>query len=113
MIERFRDRKRLLDALLLQKLINGSRHGGFYEGAKNTAAVTTALELNYAVEKIIRPAYAFYSNGFVLKHVVGIDRSDLHAARIGCVRFSLFRRSLSDYLATTRKSRGWFRRPPR
>lgn len=55
----------------------------FYEGAKNTWAVRAALELNYAVEEIIRPAYAFYTNGFVLKHVVGIDRSDLCAARVG------------------------------
>jgi class 3 adenylate cyclase len=55
----------------------------FYDGPKNTRAVTAALELNYAVEEIIRPAYAFYGNGFVLKHVVGLDRSDLHAARIG------------------------------
>jgi class 3 adenylate cyclase len=35
------------------------------------------------ISPVPRPAYAFYSNGFVLKHVVGIDRSDLHAARIG------------------------------
>jgi class 3 adenylate cyclase len=55
----------------------------FHDGPKNTAAVTAALELNYAVEEIIRPAYAFYANGFILRHVVGIDRSDLHAARIG------------------------------
>jgi class 3 adenylate cyclase len=55
----------------------------FYEGAMNTSAVRAALELNYAVEEIIQPAYAFYKNGFVLKHVVGIDRSELHAARVG------------------------------
>lgn len=57
--------------------------GVFYEGPKNTWAVVAALELNYAVEKIIRPSYAFYRNGFMLKHVIGIDRSTLHAARIG------------------------------
>lgn len=55
----------------------------FYDGALNTNAVAAALELNYAVEQIIRPAYAFYGNGFQLRHVVGIDRSELHAARVG------------------------------
>jgi class 3 adenylate cyclase len=55
----------------------------YYGGTPNTDAVATALELNYAVEEVIRPAYAFYTNGFVLKHVVGIDRSPLLAGRIG------------------------------
>lgn len=55
----------------------------FYEGTMNTNAVAAALELSYAVEEVVRPAYAFYKNGFVLKHVVGVDRSELHAARVG------------------------------
>lgn len=58
----------------------------FYDSNnRNTSAVTTALELNYAVNEIIRPSYSFYQtlNGFVLRHVVGIDRSNILAARIG------------------------------
>jgi class 3 adenylate cyclase len=58
--------------------------GIFYDaGNRNTGAASAALALNYAVEEIIRPAYAFYKNGFNLQHVVGVDRSDLLAARVG------------------------------
>ena len=55
----------------------------FESDSRNTNAANAALELNYAVEEVIRPSYSFYKNGFVLRHVVGIDRSDLLAARTG------------------------------
>jgi class 3 adenylate cyclase len=59
--------------------------GIFYEGSKNTAAARAALKINYAVHSIIRPEFSAYykSSDFVLKHVVGVDHSTLHAARIG------------------------------
>jgi len=57
----------------------------FVGDSKNTSAVRAALRINYAVEEILRPAIkAQYPNdSFVLKHVIGIDSSDLRAARIG------------------------------
>lgn len=57
----------------------------FVGDAKNTTAVRTALRINYAVEEIIRPSIKkhFPDITFLLKHVVGIDTSTLHAARVG------------------------------
>src|SRR5258706_783276 len=54
---------------------------------KNTSAVTAALKINYAVEELIRPAYAkqYSGSSFVVRHVIGIDTSALRAARIGVV----------------------------
>jgi class 3 adenylate cyclase len=55
---------------------------------KNTTAVKTALKINYAVSEIIRPAIKakYTKTPFLLKHVVGIDTSELYAARIGIHR---------------------------
>lgn len=52
---------------------------------KNTTAVRTALKINYAVEEIIRPEIAsrYKDTDFILKHVIGIDTSQLRTARIG------------------------------
>jgi class 3 adenylate cyclase len=52
---------------------------------KNTNAVRCALKINLAVEQIIWPAiFARYpKTKFLLRHVIGIDTSPLHAARIG------------------------------
>jgi len=52
---------------------------------KNTNAVRCALKINYAVCKIINPALKeqYPSTDFTLKHVVGIDTSQLRTARIG------------------------------
>lgn len=52
---------------------------------KNTRAVRAAMKINYAVIYIIQPALdAQYPNtGFKVSHVVGIDTSQLRAARIG------------------------------
>lgn len=59
----------------------------FFGGNRpNNDAVEAALHINYAVNEVIRPAYkAFYGSksSFDLKHVVGVDSSDLHAVRIG------------------------------
>ena len=52
---------------------------------KNTQAVRAALKINYAVHKIIRPAITaeYADSTFVLNHVIGIDSTQLRAARIG------------------------------
>lgn len=65
---------------------DGDRIMSVFTGdGKNTNAVRTAMKINYAVEKIIRPAIAkqYPTTTFTLKHVVGIDTSQLRAARIG------------------------------
>ncbi len=52
---------------------------------KNSRAVEAAMKINFAVEKIIRPAIQnqYPRENFIFKHVIGIDSSDLHTARIG------------------------------
>lgn len=57
----------------------------FIGNAKNSIAARTALKINYAVSEIINPAIrAQYPNcGYSVKHVVGIDTSDLFVARTG------------------------------
>lgn len=56
----------------------------FTGGSKNTAAARCAMKINYAVTHIIQPALrAQYSTEFELKHVVGIDTSQLRTARVG------------------------------
>lgn len=65
---------------------DGDRIMAIFTGkTPNTSAVKTAMMLNYAVEEIIRPALKaqYPEKGFVLNHVVGIDSSELRAARIG------------------------------
>jgi class 3 adenylate cyclase len=57
----------------------------FLGDAKNDAAVRSAMEINYAVKNIINPLlqkhYPQYT--YQLKHVIGIDTSELFVARIG------------------------------
>lgn len=57
----------------------------FVGDSKNTTAVRTALKINYAVEEILRPAIKskYPTADFTLKHVIGIDTSELRAARVG------------------------------
>lgn len=52
---------------------------------KNTSAVTAGLRINYAVKNIINPALKnqYPDSPFVVRHVVGIDTSDVMAAKIG------------------------------
>ena len=66
---------------------DGDRVMAVFTGdSKNTSAVRCALKINCAVETIIRPAIRSYKYGhadFIFKHKVGVDTSQLHAARIG------------------------------
>ena len=65
---------------------DGDRIMAVFTGrAKNTNAVRAALKINYSVVKIIQPIIKNQSteNDFLFKHVIGIDSSQLHAARIG------------------------------
>ena len=57
----------------------------FTGGHKNTSAVNAALKINYAVEKILRPAIKkqYPNYNFSLNHTIGIDTSELRASRIG------------------------------
>jgi class 3 adenylate cyclase len=51
---------------------------------KNTSAVRSALKIHYAVGSLINPAQqSAYSTDYTLKHVVGIDTSNLFAAKTG------------------------------
>lgn len=66
---------------------DGDRVMAIFTGdTKNTSAVRCALKINYAVHEIIRPAIKAHPaehKDFVFKHKVGVDSSQLHAARIG------------------------------
>lgn len=65
---------------------DGDRIMAVFTGdSKNTCAVRAAMKINYAVEELIRPAIAkqYPNTNFTLKHVVGVDTSQLRAARIG------------------------------
>ena len=57
----------------------------FIGDSKNSTAARAALKINYAVAKIINPAIGskYPSSGYSVKHVVGIDTSDLFVARTG------------------------------
>lgn len=51
---------------------------------QNTRCVRCALKINHAVQAILNPAIlANYDTKFQIKHVVGIDRCRLRAARTG------------------------------
>jgi len=65
---------------------DGDRAMAVFTGElKNTSAVRCALKINWAVEEIIRPALKvqYPSTNFILKHVIGVDTSQLRTARIG------------------------------
>jgi class 3 adenylate cyclase len=64
---------------------DGDRVMAVWPKNNRTAATRAALKINYAVEEIIRPAYAkqYPHSSYTLKHVIGIDLGALHAARIG------------------------------
>jgi len=67
---------------------DGDRVMAVFTGdTKNTSAVRCALKIHWAVQAIIQPAIEAYrfkgAEGFVLKHKIGVDTSQLHAARIG------------------------------
>ena len=65
---------------------DGDRVMAVFTGdSKNTAAVRAAMKINYAVLGIIRPALKaqYPHTNFTLNHIVGIDTSQMRAARIG------------------------------
>ena len=65
---------------------DGDRIMAVYIGdTKNTSAAKTALKINHAVQKIINPAIKDqYPNcKYSIKHIVGIDTSELFIARTG------------------------------
>jgi len=57
----------------------------FIGEAKENRAVRAALKINYAVREVIRPekSATWPLDNYVLKHVVGIDASELFIARTG------------------------------
>lgn len=57
----------------------------FVGNLKNTNAVRSAMQINWAISNIIQPALRsqYPSSNYLTKHVVGIDTSSLRAARIG------------------------------
>ena len=65
---------------------DGDRVMAIFTGdSKNTLAATCAMKINFAVSYIIQPALKvqYPNTTFQLNHVVGIDTSQLHVARIG------------------------------
>lgn len=65
---------------------DGDRVMAIFTGtSKNTSAVRCAMKINYAVIHIIQPALKaqYTTTEFTLKHVVGVDTSQLRTARIG------------------------------
>jgi class 3 adenylate cyclase len=65
---------------------DGDRIMAVFTGYTNDSnAVRASMKINYAVNKIIRPALSeqYPESNFTLKHVVGVDTSQLRAARIG------------------------------
>jgi class 3 adenylate cyclase len=56
----------------------------FIGGQQTSNAAKCALQLNWAVLNIVNPAaQKVYDNGYSIKQVVGIDTSEIRAARIG------------------------------
>jgi class 3 adenylate cyclase len=56
----------------------------FVKQNPNTSAVRAAFNINYAVQQIINPTLkSVYAFDFKVRHVIGIDTSPIHAARIG------------------------------
>jgi class 3 adenylate cyclase len=57
----------------------------FLGETKNTDAVQAALNINYAMVEIIRPALKskYPKTYYVPEHCVGIDTGELHVARVG------------------------------
>jgi len=65
---------------------DGDRVMAVYIGdLKNTRAVRSAMKIHYAVSHIVNPAHkAVYKESlYTLKHVVGVDTSDLFVAKTG------------------------------
>lgn len=59
--------------------------GIFISKRQCNAAASCGLKINYAVKRVIQPALnaKYPSSVFQISHVVGIDTSEIHAARTG------------------------------
>jgi class 3 adenylate cyclase len=57
----------------------------FIGDLKNTRAVRSAMKIHYAVLYMVNPAFkaVYKENSYTLKHVVGIDTSNLFVAKTG------------------------------
>src|SRR5207249_8498905 len=57
----------------------------FLGNSKNTSAVRSAQMINYAIRAIINPLLKkqYPNTTYQLKHVIGVDTSELFVARIG------------------------------
>jgi class 3 adenylate cyclase len=65
---------------------DGDRLMGVFIGdSQSTDAARCALKINYAVKNIVTPAIKtqYVSSSYQVKHVVGIDTSQIHVARTG------------------------------
>lgn len=65
---------------------DGDRVMGVFMGATQCDdAVRCALKINFAVKNIVQPAFLsmYTGSGVKIRHVVGIDTSQVHAVRIG------------------------------
>lgn len=64
---------------------DGDRVMGIFIGkSQTTPAARAGLKINYAVQKVINPALQKqYSTTYAVKQVVGIDTSEIRAARTG------------------------------
>jgi len=59
--------------------------GIFIGNSKNTTGAKTALQINWAVSKIVNPGLKaqYGTDAYQMKHVIGVDTSTLFACRIG------------------------------
>lgn len=65
---------------------DGDRVMGVFIGdSQSTPAVRCALKINHALKTIVNPGLKtqYLSSDYEVKHVIGIDTSDIRAARIG------------------------------
>ena len=70
---------------------DGDRIMAVYTGGRKAdRAVLATLKINYAVEEIVNPAIRrrYLGSGYSVKHVVGIDTSELFVARVGVRGFN-------------------------
>lgn len=58
--------------------------GIFISGSQCNDAVSCALEVNYAIKRIVQPEIKkVWNTDYTIRHVVGIDTSEIRAARTG------------------------------
>lgn len=58
--------------------------GIFISKSQRNDAVSCALKINYAVKRYVQPELnKHWSTNYKVRHVVGIDTSEIHAARTG------------------------------